>query len=122
TYYKGAKRDPGLDEGATTVAYVAEKGWFWYIPLPDDVVSVGIVAEKDYLHRHGKDPQTIFQAEIENNLWINDHLSTGKVIDPNPLPNQPLNSTLVPIDSPDPAGGNCGEKPSLTLPDKPCFY
>lgn len=81
TYYKGAKRDAGLDEGATTVAFVAQKGWFWYIPLPNDVVSVGIVAEKDYLHRHGRDAETIFQAEIENNLWIKDHLSTGRVMD-----------------------------------------
>ena len=39
-------RDPGIDEGATTVAYVPEKGWFWYIPLADDVVSVGVVAEQ----------------------------------------------------------------------------
>jgi len=50
TYYKGAMRDAGYDEGATTVAYVTEKGWFWYIPLAGDVVSVGIVAEKDYLY------------------------------------------------------------------------
>ena len=35
TYYKGAHRDPGIDEGATTVAYVPEKGWFWYIPLAE---------------------------------------------------------------------------------------
>ena len=46
TYYKGAARDPGLDAGATTVAYLPENGWFWYIPLPEDTVSVGIVAEK----------------------------------------------------------------------------
>src|SRR5262249_35282094 len=48
TYYKGALRDPGIDEGATTVAYLPEKGWFWYIPLPEDLVSVGAVAEKSY--------------------------------------------------------------------------
>src|SRR6478735_1662366 len=28
TYYKGAKRDPGIDEGGTTVAMIPEKGWF----------------------------------------------------------------------------------------------
>ena len=33
TYYRGAKRDPGIDEGNTTVAYVPERGWFWYIPM-----------------------------------------------------------------------------------------
>ena len=56
TYYKGAMRDPGVDEGATTVAYVPEKGWFWYIPLAGDVVSVGIVAEKDYLYNGHQGP------------------------------------------------------------------
>lgn len=82
TYYKGAKRDPGLDAGATTVAYIPDKGWFWYIPLPDDVVSVGVVAEADYLYRGTRDPEAIFLREAEHCLWINDHLSTGKRIEP----------------------------------------
>jgi flavin-dependent dehydrogenase len=79
TYYKGAKRDSGLDEGATTVAYVPDKGWFWYIPLPDDRVSVGIVAERDYLYRADKgDPAAIFEREVEIQPWIRDHLATGE--------------------------------------------
>src|SRR5436190_3533382 len=45
TYYKGAKRDEGIDEGATTVAYVPDKGWFWYIPQHRDMVSVAGVAD-----------------------------------------------------------------------------
>ncbi len=60
TYYKGAKRDPGIDEGATTVAYVPEKGWFWYIPLAGDMVSVGVVAEKDYLRMNRTRPAKKF--------------------------------------------------------------
>ena len=76
TYYKGAMRDPGLDEGATTVAYLPNKGWFWYIPLSGDMVSVGIVAEKDYLFDGStRDHAEIFQREIENNEWIKEHLS-----------------------------------------------
>ena len=60
TYYKAAKRDPGIDEGTTTVAFVPEKGWFWFIPLHNDVVSVGVVAEGKYLTRGGvKDPGKI---------------------------------------------------------------
>ena len=82
TYYKGAKRDPGRDEGATTVAYVPEKGWFWYIPLPNDTVSVGIVAERDYLYRGPRDPDAIFEREIPNNDWIAEHLSTGTKVRP----------------------------------------
>jgi flavin-dependent dehydrogenase len=78
TYYKGAKRDPGIDAGATTVAFVPEKGWFWYIPLHNDLVSVGVVAEGSYLTRGGlKSPEKIFQREVEENLWIKDHLAPG---------------------------------------------
>lgn len=77
TYFKGAVRDPGIDEGATTVAYVPEKGWFWYIPLPDDVVSVGVVAEKDYLYKDTKDLGEIYQREVRNNAWIQDHIAPG---------------------------------------------
>ena len=78
TYYQGAKRDEGIDAGATTVAFVPEKGWFWYIPLHNDLVSVGVVAEGKYLARDGvKAPEQIFKREIEQNLWIKDHLASG---------------------------------------------
>lgn len=77
TYYKGALRDPGLDEGATTVAFVPDKGWFWYIPLPEDTVSVGIVAEKSYLYRDSRELSAIFHREVANNPWIEQHLAAG---------------------------------------------
>ena len=82
TYYRGAKRDPGLDEGATTVAYIPEKGWFWYIPLPDDIVSVGVVAEADYLYRDTRDPEAIFIREAADCIWIEDHLHSGTRVEP----------------------------------------
>jgi flavin-dependent dehydrogenase len=78
SYWKGAQRDPGLDEGNTTVAYVEGRGWFWYIPLKDDVISVGVVAEKDYLFKGSKDPAEILAREIEKNAWIRDHLAAGQ--------------------------------------------
>ena len=82
TYYKGAKRDSGYDEGATTVAYVPEKGWFWYIPLAGDIVSVGVVAEKDYLYKDSKDLKEIFDQQVERNTWIKDHLAAGEQTGP----------------------------------------
>jgi flavin-dependent dehydrogenase len=78
TYYRGAMRDPGIDEGSTTVAMVPERGWFWYIPLPDDVVSVGVVAEKNYLFGQPRDLSEIFLGEVEKNLWIKQHLAPGQ--------------------------------------------
>jgi flavin-dependent dehydrogenase len=79
TYYKGSKREPGIDEGQTTVAFVPDKGWFWHIPQHNDMVSVGVVAEGKYLTRGGiKNPKAIFHREVEENLWIKDHLSVGR--------------------------------------------
>src|SRR5688500_14213221 len=53
TYWQGAYRDTGRDEGATMVLQTADRqGWFWYIPLHDDIVSVGVVAPFDYLFKN----------------------------------------------------------------------
>ena len=53
TYWEGAYRDTGRDEGATMVLQTADKnGWFWYIPQHDDIVSVGVVAPFDYLFKN----------------------------------------------------------------------
>src|SRR5258706_4584 len=83
TYYKGAKRDDGIDAGATTVAFVPEKGWFWYIPQHNDIVSVGVVAEGKYLTRDGvKNPEEMFKREIEQNAWIQEHLQPGRQTGP----------------------------------------
>jgi flavin-dependent dehydrogenase len=83
TYYEGALRELGIDAGATTVAFVPEKGWFWYIPQHNDRVSVGIVAEPKYLTRDGvKDPARMFQREIGRNAWIERHLAPGRQFGP----------------------------------------
>lgn len=68
TYWKGAYRDSGRDEGATLVLQTKGKhGWFWYIPLHDDVLSVGVVASYDYLfqNRGNKDLEAIYFEEVE---------------------------------------------------------
>ena len=68
TYWKGAFRDHGKDEGATMVLQTKDKkGWFWYIPLHDDIVSVGVVAGYDYLfqNRKTKDFEEIYFEEVD---------------------------------------------------------
>ncbi len=65
TYWRGAYRDAGRDEGATMVLQTADrKGWFWYIPLHDDLMSVGVVAPFDYLFKgRGKYADT-YEEEV----------------------------------------------------------
>jgi flavin-dependent dehydrogenase len=67
SYFEGAYRDTGRDEGATMVLQTPDKqGWFWYIPQHDNIVSVGVVGPFDYLFKgRGKDFEKIFNEEVE---------------------------------------------------------
>jgi geranylgeranyl reductase family protein len=64
--FKGAHRDPGIDEGATLVLRTQnDHAWFWYIPQPDDVVSIGVVGPVEHLVKgRSKDPETVFAEEV----------------------------------------------------------
>jgi flavin-dependent dehydrogenase len=66
THYEGALRDPGIDEGATLVLHTDDaSGWFWYIPLPENRVSVGVVGSvEDLISNREGDPQTVFDEEV----------------------------------------------------------
>jgi flavin-dependent dehydrogenase len=66
TYWKGAYRDTGRDEGATIVIQTPSKqGWFWYIPLHDDLVSVGVVGPFDYLFKGRGDREQTYHDEVD---------------------------------------------------------
>ncbi len=67
TYWKGALRDPGRDGGATLVIQTKhKKGWFWYIPLHNDVMSVGIVRAFDELFAGNRSHEEIYNEEVES--------------------------------------------------------
>lgn len=66
TYWRGAYRDAGRDEGATVVIQTPnKKGWWWYIPQHDDTVSVGVVAPFDYLFKGRGSHEQTYKEEME---------------------------------------------------------
>lgn len=85
TYFKGAYRDTGRDEGATIVMQTeGKKGWFWYIPLHDDILSLGVVADYDDLFksRSGKDHETIFWEEVARCPGLKGRLDNAIRVEP----------------------------------------
>lgn len=79
TYYEGAYRDEGRDEGATLVLQTAgKKGWFWYIPLHNNIVSVGVVAAFEYLFEGRGDRETVYNEEIDRCPAVKQRVSIGK--------------------------------------------
>lgn len=84
SYFKGAHREPDLNGGATLVLRTGpgSGGWFWYIPLEDDITSVGIVADPDYLFKdRGQDLGKIFQEEIEKCETCHRRVAVGTRVD-----------------------------------------
>jgi flavin-dependent dehydrogenase len=80
TYWEGAYRDTGKDEGATMVIQTPGKeGWFWNIPLHDNIVSLGVVAPFDYLFkdRKGNHEQT-YREEIEHTPAVKERIKNAK--------------------------------------------
>lgn len=65
TYWEGAYRDVGRDEGATIVIQTPNKqGWFWNIPLHDNRVSIGVVGPFDYLFKGRGDHEQTYLEEV----------------------------------------------------------
>jgi flavin-dependent dehydrogenase len=79
TYWEGAYRDTGRDEGATIVIQTTDKkGWFWYIPLHDNIVSVGVVAPFDYLFKGRKSYPETYEEEVAKNPSVTERVSKAK--------------------------------------------
>jgi flavin-dependent dehydrogenase len=84
THYKGGARDHGVDEGATII-YKTSHGdsWFWYIPLQDDILSVGVVGSVDRLVKKRKEAlQTIFDMELEQCPALKERLVNAEMLYP----------------------------------------
>lgn len=76
TYWKGAHRGPGKDAGATLIMQTeGKKSWFWYIPLPDDVVSIGCTGSMGYMFgKDNGDAQTVYERELARCPALQDRL------------------------------------------------
>ena len=74
-HYKGGYRDEGIDEGATLIIHASNNtGWFWYIPLSDDRVSVGVVGNPGDLLKGRGSPEEILAEEINSSPAMKDKL------------------------------------------------
>lgn len=66
-YFEGAQRAGGDNPEVTCILHTESKdAWFWYIPLADGTVSVGLVGDNEFLLRRGGSPQQTFDQECKN--------------------------------------------------------
>ncbi|MFI6849648.1 tryptophan 7-halogenase [Kitasatospora sp. NBC_00085] len=63
-YFEGGERLPAPNSGNIfSVAF--DEGWFWYIPLRDDLTSVGAVVAKEFASKVQGDPENVLAHFID---------------------------------------------------------
>jgi geranylgeranyl reductase family protein len=83
-YYKNALRDSGENAGATIIMHTVEKdSWFWYIPLSDNITSIGCVGDNEYMVKTGLETEERYNLEISRCPGLQERLQgaerVGKV-------------------------------------------
>jgi len=64
-HFRGVRRDDGKRAADTRISVLPNLGWMWWIPLGDDLTSVGVVLDLDDYRRHDKgDLQAIFDRAV----------------------------------------------------------
>ena len=62
---RGAIRDPGEAAGDTLIFYQQKHHWAWFIPIDDDVVSVGVVTPATYFKNSASSKEEFLQRELQ---------------------------------------------------------
>lgn len=83
-HFRGAYRDEAGGGVKTVIMHTADKqSWFWYIPQADDIVSVGVVGDRDYLLKGRGAPEQVFGQEQEKcatlQCWLSGACPTGEL-------------------------------------------
>ncbi len=64
THFKGGGRRLAADGSTMTDIHSTEGGWIWYIPLRNDIVSVGVVLDAAYVQANPGGPKEFFERAI----------------------------------------------------------
>lgn len=81
-HYRGAQRDESGGGVKTIILHTSDKkAWFWYIPQSDDLVSVGCVADNDYLLKGRGKPEQTFQEELAKCSGVLERVADAEAMD-----------------------------------------
>jgi flavin-dependent dehydrogenase len=68
-HYRGVPRDEGRNAG-NTVIVVIRNAWFWLIPVTKEVMSVGLVVDRDHLTSCGLKAEELLERTIAGAPWM----------------------------------------------------
>lgn len=80
-HFRNVPRRPGDKAGMITV-YLFEHGWFWMIPLPDDVMSVGVVGTRAFFKAKGGNIDGLFADAVAATPSLASHMAKAEPLGP----------------------------------------
>ena len=79
TYYLGAERSEDPNRNTTIILHTEDKAcWFWYIPLANNVVSVGLVGDHKELLKGRGTPEQVFAEELAKCPGVQRRIANAK--------------------------------------------
>ena len=80
-HYRGGTRFPGREEGNVRI-YLFEGGWFWWIPMANDLASVGAVVHARDARAYAGQPEALFDAMVTRCAAVAEHLRHAERVTP----------------------------------------
>jgi halogenation protein CepH len=78
-YYRGAARQPAPNAGNIITSAFAH-GWCWFIPLSDELTSVGAVVDQSQAQRIGEDREAALESFVAESPVVSEMLSDASRI------------------------------------------
>ncbi|GAC1336730.1 MAG: NAD(P)/FAD-dependent oxidoreductase [Acetobacteraceae bacterium] len=78
-HFRGVERRTGDREGYISI-HLADDGWFWLIPLPDDVMSVGFVGNQSVFKQRRGSPQELLAQRIAASPTVSARMRRAEMV------------------------------------------
>jgi len=78
--WRGVERAEGK-RGGNTVVVVLRDAWFWLIPITSEIMSVGLVADREHVKACGLRPEQLLEKTIAEPPWLVERMKNAVRID-----------------------------------------
>jgi flavin-dependent dehydrogenase len=78
--WRGVERFPGK-RGGNTIVVVLRDAWFWLIPITSEIMSVGLVADREHVKACGLRPEQLLERTIAETPWLAERMRDAVRVD-----------------------------------------
>ena len=76
-HYRGVEKPSGRDAGHTVIV-ILQDAWIWMIPVSDEVMSIGLVVDRDHYLRCKLTPEEILTQAIAATPFVADRMRSAE--------------------------------------------